>query len=103
MDQGWILDGFPMTLNQAELLEQALTGCTRNLTELEEKKARIFTLAVDPITAKDVPFSPGVFDFVILLDISDNSSLGRMNDIMGKLDTCLPPPPSPSLMTLFTI
>ncbi|XP_005872661.1 PREDICTED: sperm flagellar protein 2 [Myotis brandtii] len=84
VDQGWVLDGFPMTLNQAELLEQALTGCTRNLMELEEKKARMFTLAVDPITAKDVPFSPGVFDFVILLDISDNSSLDRMNDIMAK-------------------
>ncbi|XP_070267943.1 sperm flagellar protein 2-like isoform X3 [Myotis yumanensis] len=84
VDQGWVLDGFPMTLIQAELLEQALTGCTRNLMELEEKKARMFTLAVDPITAKDVPFSPGVFDFVILLDISDNSSLDRMNDIMAK-------------------
>lgn len=76
-----------MTLNQAQLLEEALTGHSRNLAELERQKAQKSTLAVDPTTAKEVPPPPPAFDFVLLLDISDNSSLGRMNDIMGKLDT----------------
>lgn len=87
LDQGWVLDGFPMTLNQAKLLEEALTGYDRNLIELEEKKKQISTLAVDPTASKEVPPPPSAFDFVMLLDISDNSSLDRMNDIMGKLDT----------------
>lgn len=81
-DQGWILDGFPMTLNQAKLLEEALTGCNRDLIELEGKKTPIPTLAVDTTTSKEVPLPPSAFDFVMLLDISDNSSLNRMNDIM---------------------
>ncbi|KAM7149843.1 sperm flagellar protein 2 isoform 2-T2 [Molossus nigricans] len=83
VDQGWVLDGFPMTLNQAWLLEEALTGRSRNLAELEREKAQKFTLAVDPATAKEVPPPPATFDFVLLLDISNNSSLGRMNDIMA--------------------
>ncbi|EPY73378.1 hypothetical protein CB1_011123001 [Camelus ferus] len=80
--KGWILDGFPMTLNQAKLLEEALTGCNRHLIEMEGKKLQISTLAVDPTTSREVPLPPSAFDFVMLLDISDNFSLNRMNDIM---------------------
>lgn len=87
MDQGWVLDGFPMTLNQAKLLEEALTGCSREVLELEEKKTQISTLAIDPTASKEVPSPPSALDFVMLLDISDNSSLDRMNDTMSKLDT----------------
>lgn len=76
-----------MTLNQAKLLEEALTGCNRDLIELEGKKTPIPTLVVDTTTSKEVPLPPSAFDFVMLLDISDNSSLNRMNDIMGKLNT----------------
>uniref|UniRef100_A0A8C6E7R7 Sperm flagellar 2 n=1 Tax=Moschus moschiferus TaxID=68415 RepID=A0A8C6E7R7_MOSMO len=82
--KGWILDGFPMTLNQAKLLEEALTGYNRNLIELEGKKSQTSTLAVDPTASKEVPLPPSAFDFVMLLDISDNSSLNRMNDIMAE-------------------
>lgn len=78
-----------MTLNQAKLLEEALTGCNRNLIELEGKKSQISTLAVDHTTSREVPLPASALDFVMLLDISDNSSLNRMNDIMGKLDTFL--------------
>uniref|UniRef100_A0A452GAE1 Sperm flagellar 2 n=1 Tax=Capra hircus TaxID=9925 RepID=A0A452GAE1_CAPHI len=84
MYKGWILDGFPMTLNQAKLLEEALTGYNRNLIELEGKKSQASTLAVDPTASKEVPLPPSAFDFVMLLDISDNSSLNRMNDIMAE-------------------
>uniref|UniRef100_A0A8D1Y450 Sperm flagellar 2 n=1 Tax=Sus scrofa TaxID=9823 RepID=A0A8D1Y450_PIG len=82
--KGWILDGFPMTLNQAKLLEEALTGFNRNLIELEGKKSQISTLAVDPTASREVPLPPSAFDFVMLLDISDNTSLNRMNDIMAE-------------------
>ncbi|XP_070332676.1 sperm flagellar protein 2 isoform X4 [Odocoileus virginianus] len=82
--KGWILDGFPMTLNQAELLEEALTGYNRNLIELQGKKSQTSTLAVDPTASKEVPRLPSAFDFVMLLDISDNSSLNRMNDMMAE-------------------
>ncbi|XP_044088768.1 sperm flagellar protein 2 [Neovison vison] len=84
VDQGWVLDGFPMTLNQAKLLEEALTGCSREVLELEEKKAQISTLAIDPTASKEVPSPPSALDFVMLLDISDNSSLDRMNDTMTE-------------------
>lgn len=87
MNQHWILDGFPMTLNQAQLLEEALTGYNRNLTELERKKAQKSTLAIDPATSKEVPLPSPAFDFVVLLDVSDTSSMSRMKDIIGKLDT----------------
>uniref|UniRef100_A0A2K5C232 Sperm flagellar 2 n=1 Tax=Aotus nancymaae TaxID=37293 RepID=A0A2K5C232_AOTNA len=84
VNQDWILDGFPMTLNQAQLLEEALMGCNRNLIEVERKKAQKSTLAIDPVTSKEVPLPSSAFDFVILLDISDNSSMSRMNDIIAE-------------------
>ncbi|XP_006156392.1 sperm flagellar protein 2 isoform X2 [Tupaia chinensis] len=83
-NKGWILDGFPMTLNQAQLLEDALRGYSRNHLEMEAKKAQISTLVVDPTTSKEIPIPPSPFDFVILLDIADTSSLNRLNDIIAK-------------------
>ncbi|KAM5330010.1 sperm flagellar protein 2 [Glossophaga mutica] len=84
VDQGWVLDGFPMTLNQARLLDEALTGCNRALMELERKKAQKHALAVDLTATKEVPLPPTALDFVMLLDISDNFSLDRMNHVMAK-------------------
>ncbi|XP_008573011.1 PREDICTED: sperm flagellar protein 2 [Galeopterus variegatus] len=84
VNQGWVLDGFPMTLNQAQLLEEALTGYNRNLIETEGRKTQIPTLAVDPTISKEVPLPSSAFDFVILLDISDACSLSRMNDIIAE-------------------
>ncbi|XP_053454848.1 sperm flagellar protein 2 [Nycticebus coucang] len=81
-DQGWVLDGFPTTLNQVQLLEEALTGYNRTLIEMEAKKAQRSTLFADP--PKEVPLPPSAFDFVVLLDISDTSSLSRVNDIIAK-------------------
>ncbi|EHB18182.1 Sperm flagellar protein 2 [Heterocephalus glaber] len=84
VNQGWILDGFPMTLNQTQLLEEALIGCNRSLIEMETKKTQISTLAVDPMSSKEVPLPSSAFDFVILLDISDSFLLSRMNDIIAE-------------------
>jgi len=73
-----------MTVNQAKLLEEALTGYKRKSLQLKKKKAQMPTLALSPTTSKEVPLLPSAFDFAILLDISDNSSLARINDIIGK-------------------
>ncbi|XP_076772203.1 sperm flagellar protein 2 isoform X3 [Arvicanthis niloticus] len=84
VDQSWVLDGFPITLNQAKLLEEALTGYKRKSLQLLKKKAQMPTLALGPTTSQEVSVLPSAFDFVILLDISDNSSLARINDITAK-------------------
>lgn len=84
VNQSWVLDGFPMTLNQAQLLEEALTGYKKKCEEAEKKKAQMPTLALGPTPSKEAPPLPSAFDFVVLLDISDNTSLDRMNDIIGK-------------------
>ncbi|XP_017172157.1 sperm flagellar protein 2 isoform X2 [Mus musculus] len=84
VDQSWVLDGFPITLNQAKLLEEALTGYKRKFLQLKKKKEQMPTLALDPSTSTEVSLLPSALDFVILLDISDNSSLARTNDIIAK-------------------
>ncbi|XP_042117374.1 sperm flagellar protein 2 isoform X5 [Peromyscus maniculatus bairdii] len=84
VNQSWVLDGFPMTLNQAQLLEEALTGYKKKCKEAEKKKAQMPTLALGPTPSKEAPPLPSAFDFVVLLDISDNTSLDRMNDIIAK-------------------
>ncbi|XP_051038489.1 sperm flagellar protein 2 [Phodopus roborovskii] len=83
-NQSWVLDGFPMTLNQAQLLEEALTGYEKKCIEAEKKKAHMPTLALGPTPSKEATPLPSAFDFVILLDISDSSSLDRMNNIIAK-------------------
>ncbi|KAH0520601.1 Sperm flagellar protein 2 [Microtus ochrogaster] len=50
----------------------------------EKKKAQMPTLALGPTLSKEVTPIPSAFDFAILLDISDNLSLDRMNDIIAK-------------------
>ncbi|XP_052599103.1 sperm flagellar protein 2 isoform X4 [Peromyscus californicus insignis] len=84
VNQSWVLDGFPMTLNQAQLLEEALTGYKKKCKEAKKKKAQMPTLALGPTPSKEATPLPSAFDFVILLDISDNTSLDRMNDIIAK-------------------
>ncbi|XP_031216103.1 sperm flagellar protein 2 isoform X2 [Mastomys coucha] len=84
VDQSWLLDGFPMTLNQAKLLEEALTGYRKKVLQLQRKKAQMPTLALGPTTSKEVSVLPSALDFAILLDISDKSALARTNDIVAK-------------------
>ncbi|XP_004605607.1 sperm flagellar protein 2 [Sorex araneus] len=86
MNQGWILDGFPMTLNQAKLLEEALTGYSRSLQEQETERSQTSVLAVDPASSKEVIPQPSAFDFVLLLNVSDSCSLSRMNQNMAEPD-----------------
>uniref|UniRef100_A0A670YFN1 Sperm flagellar 2 n=1 Tax=Pseudonaja textilis TaxID=8673 RepID=A0A670YFN1_PSETE len=75
---GWIMDGFPMTLNQAKLLEKALTGRDPDQTETNTINLKKPTLVTDPAAPKEPPVrSPGL-DFAILLDVTDSIVMNRI-------------------------
>ncbi|XP_006116559.1 sperm flagellar protein 2 isoform X2 [Pelodiscus sinensis] len=76
--KGWIMDGFPMTINQAKLLEKALTGRDPDKAEMKDEKFKKSSLLTDPAAPKEPPFSLPAFDFALLLDISDTTVLERM-------------------------
>uniref|UniRef100_A0A8C5RIS6 Sperm flagellar 2 n=1 Tax=Laticauda laticaudata TaxID=8630 RepID=A0A8C5RIS6_LATLA len=77
-EKGWIMDGFPMTLNQAKLLEKALTGRDPDQTETNTINLKKPTLVTDPAAPKEPPVhSPGL-DFVILLDVTDSIVMNRI-------------------------
>uniref|UniRef100_A0A8C3E2G8 Sperm flagellar 2 n=1 Tax=Corvus moneduloides TaxID=1196302 RepID=A0A8C3E2G8_CORMO len=68
-EKGWIVEGFPMTINQAKLFEKSYTGI-----DVEEKDpiSEKVSLAIDPrVPNKPAPTSPA-FDVSILLDLSDS-------------------------------
>uniref|UniRef100_A0A3Q2PZP4 Sperm flagellar 2 n=1 Tax=Fundulus heteroclitus TaxID=8078 RepID=A0A3Q2PZP4_FUNHE len=65
---GWILDGFPLDISQAHMLEKALGGsveeegdCVSNATET----------GADPDLLSPLPPHPPVLDLALLLDIPD--------------------------------
>ncbi|XP_026522083.1 sperm flagellar protein 2 [Notechis scutatus] len=77
-EKGWIMDGFPMTLNQAKLLEKALTGRDPDQTETNTINLKRPTLVTDPAAPKEPPVrSPGL-DFAILLDVTDSIVMNRI-------------------------
>uniref|UniRef100_A0A8C3GXP6 Sperm flagellar 2 n=1 Tax=Corvus moneduloides TaxID=1196302 RepID=A0A8C3GXP6_CORMO len=76
-EKGWIVEGFPMTINQAKLFEKSYTGI-----DVEEKDpiSEKVSLAIDPrVPNKPAPTSPA-FDVSILLDLSDSVVLKRSSD-----------------------
>ncbi|CAM5113172.1 unnamed protein product [Eretmochelys imbricata] len=82
--KGWIMDGFPMTINQAKLLEKALTGSDPAKGETKDEKSKKPSLVTDPAAPKDLPLSPPAFDFALLLDISDTTVLERVAGMKDK-------------------
>ncbi|XP_077673284.1 sperm flagellar protein 2-like [Eretmochelys imbricata] len=82
--KGWIMDGFPMTINQAKLLEKALTGSDPTKGETKDEKSKKPSLVTDPAAPKDLPLSPPAFDFALLLDISDTTVLERVAGMKDK-------------------
>uniref|UniRef100_A0A8C7CAT8 Sperm flagellar 2 n=1 Tax=Oncorhynchus kisutch TaxID=8019 RepID=A0A8C7CAT8_ONCKI len=74
-DSGWILDGFPVDLTQAKLLEKALGGSDTG----KERKRRIkrSNLSVDSNAPKEPPPPSPVLDLALLLDVSDDHVLDR--------------------------
>ncbi|XP_059500967.1 sperm flagellar protein 2 isoform X2 [Stegostoma tigrinum] len=79
MDCGWILDGFPVTVHQAKLLEKWLTGVDPDKAEKKTKKSNT-SLAFDPRAPKDPPPPQPALDIAILLDVSDNTILARHSE-----------------------
>ncbi|XP_066195706.1 sperm flagellar protein 2 [Sylvia atricapilla] len=77
-EKGWIVEGFPMTINQAKLFEKSYTGI-----DVEEKHpiSEKLSLAIDPRAPNEpLPISPA-FDVSILLDISDSLVLKRAANV----------------------
>jgi len=80
---GWILDGFPATINQAKLLEKALTGNDvipvgpKSSYKDVAKKAKKPKLVSDPHPPSETSSIKSGLDLVCLFDIADDVILRR--------------------------
>ncbi|KAM8793599.1 sperm flagellar protein 2-like [Eudromia elegans] len=80
-EKGWIVDGFPMTINQAKLLEKAFSGIDPDKTDDKDDNSGKLLLVTDPRDPKKPFVPPPTFDFCIFLDISDTTVLKRMANL----------------------
>ncbi|XP_009283451.1 PREDICTED: sperm flagellar protein 2 [Aptenodytes forsteri] len=76
-EKGWIVDGFPMTINQAKLFEKAYTGID---PEAKDANSGKLSLVTDPRAPNKPPATLPAFDVSVLLDISDSVVLKRVAD-----------------------
>ncbi|KAK7933524.1 hypothetical protein WMY93_004420 [Mugilogobius chulae] len=74
-NSGWILDGFPLNINQAHLLEKALGGSVEEEQCIDTNSQ--MNLAVDPDPPIVPPSPPPALDLALLLDISDECAVTR--------------------------
>ncbi|NXI05650.1 SPEF2 protein, partial [Pachycephala philippinensis] len=80
-EKGWIVEGFPMTINQAKLFEKSYTGVD---VEAKDPISEKMSLVIDPrVPNKPPPTSPA-FDVSILLDLSDSMVLKRAANVKYK-------------------
>ncbi|XP_055017922.1 sperm flagellar protein 2 [Boleophthalmus pectinirostris] len=74
-NSGWILDGFPLNMDQARFLEKALGG------NVEREDCAVIdsqmNLAVDPDPPKTPPPRPPALDLALFLDVSDDCAVSR--------------------------
>lgn len=79
-DSGWILDGFPVDISQAQMLEKALNG-----TEPDQAETKTHSISnTDKNAPKDPPPPSPALDLVVLLDISDEQVLERAAHQAGE-------------------
>uniref|UniRef100_A0A8C3Y8J5 Sperm flagellar 2 n=1 Tax=Catharus ustulatus TaxID=91951 RepID=A0A8C3Y8J5_CATUS len=76
-EKGWIVDGFPVTINQAKLFQKSYTGID---VEAKDPISEKLSLAIDPRAPDKPPPTSPAFDVSILLDISDSLVLKRAAD-----------------------
>ncbi|XP_072371687.1 sperm flagellar protein 2 isoform X2 [Scyliorhinus torazame] len=81
---GWILDGFPVTIKQAKLLEKWLTGADPDKESRTSRMSKT-SLAIDTRAPKDPPPLRPALDIVILLEVSDNTVLARYSENTASL------------------
>ncbi|XP_018418957.1 PREDICTED: sperm flagellar protein 2 [Nanorana parkeri] len=84
-NSGWVIDGFPATLNQAKLVEKALTGYDPDKMATRNKK-KMSTLVKDLGAPQDPPPPPPSLDFAALIEVSDNVVLQRAAGSRGQGD-----------------
>ncbi|KAM6035510.1 sperm flagellar protein 2 isoform 2-T2 [Theristicus caerulescens] len=77
-EKGWIVDGFPMTINQAKLFEKAYTGID---PEAKDEDSGKLSLVTDPRAPNKSPVTSPAFDVSVLLDISDTVVLKRVANL----------------------
>uniref|UniRef100_A0A8D2PSR3 Sperm flagellar 2 n=1 Tax=Zosterops lateralis melanops TaxID=1220523 RepID=A0A8D2PSR3_ZOSLA len=77
-EKGWIVEGFPMTINQAKLFEKSYTGID---VEAKDPISEKLSLAIDPRAPNEPPPMSPAFDVSILLDISDSLVLKRAANV----------------------
>uniref|UniRef100_A0A8D2MPR3 Sperm flagellar 2 n=1 Tax=Zonotrichia albicollis TaxID=44394 RepID=A0A8D2MPR3_ZONAL len=82
--KGWIVEGFPMTINQAKLFEKSYTGID---VEAKDPISEKLSLAIDPRAPTQPPPTSPAFDVSILLDISDSLVLERAANVKCKFPT----------------
>lgn len=85
-EKGWIVDGFPMTINQAKLFEKAYTGID---PETKDANSGKLSLVTDPRAPNKPPVTSPAFDVSVLLDISDTAVLKRLANLKCKFSTTL--------------
>ncbi|NXW75962.1 SPEF2 protein, partial [Hirundo rustica] len=83
-EKGWIVEGFPMTINQAKLFEKSYTGID---VEAKDPISEKLSLAIDPRAPNEPPPTSPAFDVSILLDISDSLVLKRAANVKYKRKT----------------
>ncbi|NXJ83669.1 SPEF2 protein, partial [Trogon melanurus] len=77
-EKGWIVDGFPKTINQAKLFEKAYTGIDPEAKDANYGK---LSLVTDPRAPNKPPSTSPAFDVSVLLDISDTTVLKRVANL----------------------